>query len=87
MWLFSSILVPGELLPTRASKQGNVIDLVSVYIYTKYSTLLCGISAYIAPKVGKYSLLRVQYMPAFHKGFEYLVYYIGHSVPRELLYP
>ena len=44
--------------------------------YTKYSTLLSGISAYIVPKVGifpeaggrgKYSLPRVQYMPIFHK--------------------
>ena len=45
-------------------------------IYTKYSTLPSGISAYIVPKVGifpeaggrgKYSLPRVQYMPILHK--------------------
>ena len=62
------------LLPVRASEQGNVIG--SVRIYTKYSTLPRGISAYIEPKVGifseaegrgKCSLLRVQYMPIFHK--------------------
>ena len=49
---------------------------ISRDIYTKYSTLLSGISVYIVPKVGifseaggrgKYSLLRVQYMPIFHK--------------------
>ena len=46
-------------------------------IYAKYSTLPSGISVYIVLKVGifpeaggrgKYSLPRVQYMPAFHKG-------------------
>ena len=49
---------------------------ISRDIYTKYSTLPSGISAYIVPKVGifpeaggrgKYSLPRVQYMPIFHK--------------------
>ena len=49
---------------------------ISRDIYTKYSTLPRGISVYIEPKVGifseaegrgKYCLLRVQYMPIFHK--------------------
>ena len=56
-------------------ERGKMIG-VGVHIYTKYSTLPRGISAYIASKVGifskaegrgKYSLPRVQYMPAFHK--------------------
>ena len=57
--------------------------------YTQYSNLPSGISVFV-PKVGifpeaggqgKYSLPRVQYMPILHrKGFEYIVYYIGHSL-------
>ena len=50
--------------------------MILVQTYTKYSTLPRGLSVYIEPKVGifseaegrgKYSLLRVQYMPIFHK--------------------
>ena len=50
--------------------------VMSVYIYTKYSTLPSGISVYIVPKVGifpeaggrgKYSLPRVQYIRILHK--------------------
>ena len=50
--------------------------VISRDIYTKYSTLRSGISVYIVLKVetfpeaggrGKYSLLRIQYMPIFHK--------------------
>ena len=61
--------------PHMQREWGKMIG-VGVHIYTKYSTLLLGILVYIAPKVGifskaegrgKYSLLRVQYMPAFHK--------------------
>ena len=51
-------------------------------INTKYSTLPRGISVYIAPKVGCNICRHFT-----RKGFEYLVYYIGYSLPRELLYP
>ena len=73
LWLLRALPVI-SLLPARASEQGNVI--VSLRIYTKYSTLPRGISVYIEPKVGifseaegqgKYSLPWGQYMPIFHK--------------------
>ena len=61
----------------RAQASRVMYNQVCPYIqYTKYSTLPSGISVYIVPKVGifpeaggrgKYSLLRVQYMPIFHK--------------------
>ena len=66
---------PSLVTPHAQRERGKVIGR-GVHIYTKYSTLPSGISAYIVPKVGifpeaggrgKYSLPRVQYMPILHK--------------------
>ena len=76
LFLFCLPLLSILFLKTKRNDLARPVMGTIFLVYTKYSTLLRGISVYIEPKVGifsevegrgKYSLPRVQYMSIFHK--------------------